>query len=156
MVKKTLTINVLALLFLIGYQAPAWAQGSSGITSFGGESRGITKVKGRILCTTCSLKEASAANPDLQSKLYEFTNGAQRAVFQLVGLNEVGGRQDLNEVARWQAIVGLRKQLPVRMREALWKQLVAEENLRREVELTSLLRSTGVLDVGELTFLTAE
>lgn len=153
MVKKILMLNILIGVLLVSAQVAVFAQGSSGPTEFGGELRGITRVKGKIVCTACTLKEAIDANPDLQTKLYEFRNGAEPAVFQLTGLNQVGGIDDPSEVARWSAIVGQRRQLTVRIPSAQWKQLTAEENLQRELELTTLLRNTGVLDVSQLTYL---
>lgn len=156
MLKKMFKSGLLATLVFLGGECRVLAQGTSGITEFGGELRSTTRIKGKVLCTACTLKEAVDANPDLQAKLYEFRNGTEPAVFQLMGLNEVGGIDDPSEVARWSAIVGQRKQLSVRMQSALWKQMTAEENLQKEVELTTLLRNTGVLDVGVMSFVSSE
>jgi hypothetical protein len=156
MLKKIFKSGLLAVLVLVGGPSGVVAQGASGITTFGGELRSTTRIKGKVLCTACTLKEAVDANPDVQARLYEFRNGAEPAVFQLMGLNEVGGIDDPNEVARWSTVVGQRRQLSVRMQSALWKQFISEENLQKEVELTTLLRNTGVLDVGVLNFLAVE
>jgi hypothetical protein len=155
MMKKMFKVSLTAMLFLSGSQTLVMAQGAQP-GAFGGELRGITRVKGKILCAPCTLKEAKDANPDLQSQLYEFDNGTQRAVFQVTGIGEVAGVQDANDLAWWRTITGLNKQLPVRMAAGLWKNLTAEENLLKEVELTTLLRSTSSLDVSDITFSKAE
>lgn len=154
---KTLGIaSLIGALLGLGGDAVVLAQGTQGPGSFGGELRGITRVKGHVVYVACTLKEAKAANPAGQAQLYEFAHGQQRAVFQVTGINEVAGVQDPNEAARWQAITGLHQQVPVRMEARLWRELTAEENLHKEVELIALLRSDSVLDVSQITSARAE
>src|SRR3954453_4479729 len=92
--RKIILTGLVTMLFLAGGFTLAGAQMGRGLGELGGELRGLTRVKGKVLCTECSLDQAKDANPDLSAKLYEFTNNKQLAVFQLLGVGEVGGIQD--------------------------------------------------------------
>jgi hypothetical protein len=110
-------------------------------------------LKGESGCSSCSLKEAREKDPDHSSKLYQFQNGAQQAVFLVSAVGDFFGNQDAGQAGRWQAITGLSKQLAVRTTADTWQQLTSQENLQKPVELTCLLRSTRALDISVLTFL---
>jgi hypothetical protein len=56
----------------------------------------------------------------------------------------------VNEAARWESIVGLSRQLLARAPVSLFRQLVAEENLFKEVVILGLLQSNQTLDNGEI------
>src|SRR5260221_12810702 len=92
--RKIVITSLVTILFLAGSFTSAGAQIGQGLGSFGGELRGLTRVKGKVLCTECSLDQAKDANPDLSAKLYELTNNKQLAVFQFLGVAEGSGIQD--------------------------------------------------------------
>src|SRR5260221_2110803 len=150
--RKIVITSLVRILFLAGSFTFAGAQIGRGFGSFGGELRGLTRVKGKVLCIECTLDRAKDANPDLSAKLYEFTNNNQLAVFQLLGVGEVGGIQDASDLSYWMTVTGMNKQLSLRLPEKLWTRLTAEENLAKEVELTGILRNTNTFDVAQVTY----
>jgi hypothetical protein len=158
MSKQWVSIGFLAILLLSDVGVFTSAQGRDGFVpgSFGGELRGMTRLAGNIICTDCSLdiikKDLAGQMPD---QLYEFQSGTQKVVFRVVAVGDLAhtGNQDASQAGHWQAITGLRKRLPVRTSEALWKTLTAQDNIQKQVELNCWLRSTGTLDIAEMTFL---
>src|SRR5689334_12436740 len=70
MTKALGIVSLIGALLLLGGGALVSAQGTQGPGSFGGELRGVTRVKGKVLCVSCTLKEAKAANPEVQAHLY--------------------------------------------------------------------------------------
>src|ERR1044071_903002 len=135
--RKIVITGLVTTLFLAGSFTFAEAQFGRGLGEFGGEfGARLTRVKGKVLCIECSLDQAKDANPDLSAKLYGFTNNNQLAVFQLLGVGEVGGVQDPNDLSYWITVTGMNKQLLLRLPNQLWTRLTAEENLAKEVELT--------------------
>ena len=48
--------SMFAVLILIGFTTSATAQGTSGPV-IGGESRGITQIRGKVLCVDCTLAD---------------------------------------------------------------------------------------------------
>lgn len=151
--KSFLAVIMWATLVWLGIGQAALAQGLGSPSPFGGElMRGLTRITGKVICTTCTLAEVKAANPDMD-KLYEFRNGEQRAVFLISSIGEFHGIQDASQLAYWQTVMGLTPHLVVRTGEDVWRRLTAEENLQKPVQLDGILRSTRALDVGELTFL---
>ena len=153
--RNSWSVRVVALLCVIGSQAAgvAYGRGGFGPGSFGGELRGITRLKGQMVCSSCTLKEAREKNPDQSQKLYQFQKGAQQAVFLVSAVGDFFGNQDASQAGYWQAITGLSKQLAVRTTDDMWQQLTSQENLQKSVEITCLLRSTRALDIAVLTFL---
>ncbi len=150
--RKIVLTGLVTILFLAGSFTVAGAQMGRGMGGIGGELRGLTRVKGKVLCTDCSLDQAKDANPDLSAKLYEFTNNHELAVFQLLGVGEVGGIQNPSDLSYWITVTGMDKKLSLRLPETLWTRLTAEENLAKEVELTGMLRNTGTFDVAQVTY----
>jgi len=148
-VLKRICLNVGVALWLYGtfLSDAAFAHGSFGIDSFGGELRGPTRVTGRVLCTACTVEEVQAASAEHLPGLYVFVNGAQQAVFQVTAVGKIPSGEDASQLAYWMTITGLSKKVIVRVKDELWRSLIAAENLQREVELTGLLRSTGTFDV---------
>jgi hypothetical protein len=59
----------------------------------------------------------------------------------------------IDERARWESILGLSDRISVRAPDSLFRELTAEENLFKEVEIVGLLRNTRTLDIGDITVL---
>jgi len=152
MLQERLSLGMAVALFVLYSETFSLALGQEGgIGSFGGELRGPTRVTGRILCVTCTVKEVQDASAEHVPSLYVFTNGTQQAVFQVTAVGKTLSGEDASQLAYWRAVTGLSKKVVLRMKKEWWESLVAEENLEREVELTGLLRSTGTFDVAVIT-----
>jgi hypothetical protein len=121
----------------------AWGLAPGSLGSFGGELRGITQLKGKIICVRCSLEEARAAQRNPRD-LYVLRHGDEQVVIR------VDSFADPSEVERWEDILGPSHELSVRAPQRVFEELTAEENLFKEVVLTGLLRSTRTLDVGSV------
>lgn len=133
----------LALVLLFGLAPSAWAQvAPGGASPLGGPLRGVLRITGQILCVQCSADEVRRG-PSQPGSLYEFDSKEGRVVMRVT---------EVNNRARWDAIAGLTHELTIRAPEVILQELTAEENLFREVELTGLLRSTRVVDVGSIRF----
>ena len=131
-------IGVAAACMLIGMAAGAQGQVPGGGFPFGGALRGVTQIKGRVVCVGCSLEEARAADPTLHN-LYELRHAQGRAVIQV---------DAVDDAARWESIAGLAHQVWLRTPDNLFQRLTAEENLFKKIEITGLLSSARTLDVG--------
>src|SRR5262245_34852376 len=140
-VGKTIRTSLGATLLLAGVTTSAWGQVGGGGLPFGGELRGITQLRGSVVCVGCSLEEVQAARPYLTG-LYEFRHAQERVVMEV---------DTINERARWEDILGLSHRIVVRAPDRLFQRLTAEENLFREVEIVGLLRNTRTLDIGNVT-----
>lgn len=128
------------MLLLIGFATSAAGQGTSG-PAIGGESRGITQIRGKVLCADCNLTDVRRDQSNTHN-LYQVTYLGGQLVFQL---------EWANEPQRWTDLVSS-PLLHARGKASLFQQLTAEENLYREVEITGLLRDTQTLDIGEVSF----
>jgi hypothetical protein len=153
MLKKALSLGAGAalLLFSAGPSGVAFGHGEFGRGPFGGELRTPTRVTGKVLCTACTVKDVQAASDGGTSDLYVFINGTQQAVFQVLAVGKIPSGEDASQLAYWIAVTGLSKKVVVRAKEELWQNLIDAKNIQREVELTGLLRSTGVFDVAVVT-----
>jgi len=139
-VGNTLRTALGVTLLLVGIATSAWGQAAGGGFSFGGEFRGITQFKGRVVCVGCSLEEVQAAQPHL-TNLYELQHVQGRVVMRVDAINE----RD-----RWESILGLSDRIAVRTPDRIFRQLTAEENLFKEVGIVGLLRNTRTLDIGDV------
>ncbi len=106
--------------------------------SFGGELRGGTRFHGTIVCANCTLEQAQAANPRL-GHLYAFASHRGQVILHL---------QDADERMWWESIAGLSNKVWLRAPDEVLASLTAEENLFKQVEITGLLRKSGVFDIG--------
>jgi hypothetical protein len=141
---KTIGTGVVATLLLAGLTAGAQALGpGGGMSSFGGESRSMTQIKGSVVCVGCTLDEVREAQPNLR-RLYKLRHAQGQVVMQM---------HAINEAAWWESIVGLSHRISARAPDRVFQQLTAEENLFKEMEVTGLLRKTGTFDIGEITVL---
>jgi hypothetical protein len=87
-----------------------------------------------------------AAQPDLIG-LYELQHRQGQVVMQLVY------SLDANDAAWWMDIAGPSNKLSVRTPDAVFGQLLAEENLNRQVAIRGLLRTNRTYDIVSVTFL---
>ena len=138
---KTTRTGLGVTLLLAGVATSAWGQVGGGGFSFGGALRGITQLKGSVVCVGCSLEEVQAVRPHL-TDLYELRHEQGQVVMQM---------DTINERARWENILGLSNRIAVRAPDSLFHRLTAEENLFKEVEIVGLLRNTRTLDIGDVT-----
>jgi hypothetical protein len=149
---KLLHSGVLGALLLTALSTSALGQaggagGGGGIGTgaggaVGGETRSITQFSGRVLCINCSLEEMQAKQTEDNKLLYELTRDQERAVLKL---------ETVNNARRWDDI-NLSQHLQVRGENELWQKLTAADTLRKQVELTGILRPTGTLDLSGVTF----
>lgn len=137
---KILGIGAAAVLLLAATTPVALGQAVGGGSSFGGGSRGFIKIKGKVICAGCTLDEVRAAQPNSHD-LYELTHRRGQMVMEVNEVNN-SGMWDLAWPPR----------LAVRSRDSLFNQLIAEENMFKEVQITGVVRSTRTLDIFEVTF----
>jgi hypothetical protein len=153
-VGKLVSVGVLGVALLISSERQSLARspGGAGPGTFGGELRGAYQVQGKVLCVGCTVKEVQKASPQHLPDLYILKKGRQQVVFQITKItNSASGRESL--LGRWQAITGLTRRLLVRTDDDVWRKLIEEDNVEKDVQLTGLLQNTGTFDVSELVFL---
>jgi hypothetical protein len=137
---KRITIGVAAALLLAGVTNGARGQVTGGgPSSFGGESRGMTVIRGQVVCVGCTLEEVQKTQPDLHH-LYQLTHKQGQVVLRA---------RTINGFEMW--ATPLSPRLAVRSTDSVFQQLTAEENLTKEMEITALLRNTGTLDIATVT-----
>ena len=138
---KRITIGVAAALLLAGVTSGARGQvAGGGLSAFGGAGRGMTIIKGNVVCAGCSLEEARKAQPN-EHQLYEFMHQRGQVVMKVSSVNDsqMWGR------FIWPPWIWVRAQ------DRVFQQLAAEENLFKEVEITGLLNNSRTLDIFEVT-----
>lgn len=138
---KILGISALTAVLLGALTPSIQAQvPSGGISSFGGELRGVTQIEGKIVCVGCSLEEVRKAHPD-QAHLYQLNHEKEQVVMEV---------DKVNDPQWWSAIV-FPPEIQVRSDYKLFQELTAEKNLFKKVTITGLLRDTRVLDMYSVT-----
>ena len=139
---KRIGIGIATALLLASMTTGTRAQAvsSAGLSSFGGESRGITEFTGKVICVGCTLKEVQEAHPD-QQDFYQLTHRQGQVVMEV---------QTKREPQVW-SYFALPPRLAVRCQDELFAQLTAEKNLFKEVEVTGLLRNMRTLDMFDVT-----
>jgi hypothetical protein len=123
-------------LLLAGVTAGARAQVPGGVSSFGGESRGVTQFEGKVVCVGCSLDEVQRAQPEQQA-LYQLCHRKEQVVMAV---------DTVSEPQVWSSFA-LPPRVLVRCKDELFETLTAEQNLFKAVEITGLLRNTRTLDM---------
>jgi hypothetical protein len=137
---KRITIGVAAALLLAGVTSGARGQvAGGGLSAFGGEARGMTIIKGNVLCAGCDLDEVQKAQPGTHH-LYQLTHKQGQVVMQV---------KTVNGSEMWESPLSPR--FTVRSKDSVFQQLTAEENLTKVVEITAILRNTGTLDIATVT-----
>lgn len=138
---KTFRTGAAAALLLAGLATGAKGQvPGGGFGSFGGVGRGMLQLKGKVVCTSCTLDEAQAAQPSAH-QLYQFTHKRGQVVMQV---------SEVNDALRWSQLTGSPR-IWVRAADKVFQQLSAEVNLFKEVEITGLLKNTRTLDIFAVT-----
>jgi len=132
---KTLRTGVVTAL-LAGITTFAWgfAPGGGG-SGFGVGRKGLTIIKGRVLCAGCSLEEVRRTQPARQ--LYQLRHEKGQVVVRV---------STVNDSPTWRYFTWP-PEIRVRARDSLFQQLTAEENLAKEFEITGLFSATGALDI---------
>ena len=138
-VNHTLRTGLAAALLLAGITTAAHGFAPGGMSPFGGGSRGMTLIRGNVLCAGCELTEVSKAQPGLRH-LYQLTHNQGQVVLQVKTINGSG---------LWEA--PLSPLFAVRATDSVFQQLTAEENLTKEVEIAAILRNTRTLDIAMVT-----
>jgi hypothetical protein len=138
---RVLSAGSLALLLVMGSATSTLGLvAGGGISSFGGESRGVTQVTGSVVCVGCSLEEARAANPQMRG-LYQLAHPQGQVVMTVTAVNEP---------QLWHSVVWPRR-VWVRATDQIFQGLTAEEHLFKEIELTGLLSNGRTLDLFDVT-----
>jgi hypothetical protein len=135
---KRMGIGIATALLLASMTTGTRAQAvsSAGLSSFGGESRGITEFTGKVICVGCTLQEVQAAHPD-QQDFYQLSHRQGQVVMEV---------QTKHEPQVW-SYFALPPRISVRCKDELFAKLTAEKNLFKEVEVTGLLRNMRTLDM---------
>ena len=136
---KRLTLGLAAALLLAGVTNGARGQvAGGGLSGFGGESRGLTLIRGHVVCAGCTLDEVQKTQPALHH-LYQLTHQQGQVVLQV---------STINGSEMWETPLSPR--FTVRSQDSVFAQLTAEENLTKEMEITALLRNTATLDIATI------
>ncbi len=114
-ISKTLKASSVAAALIVA-GIPPLAQGQ--------EARGTLPITENVVCAQCSLEEIRPTQSD-QGQLYLFTH-AQGAV--------VGRIRSVNDSPTWRYL-GWPSEIPVRARDEVFRKLMAEENLFKDVEI---------------------
>lgn len=130
-IKRFSTLSL--FLFLVFADTTFAAPPGGGALSFGGEFRNLILVKGRVLCTECDLDSIRK-----QHNRVELKHVAGTLVFEV---------HEVSEPLLWNDLIYRRTF--VRATHTVFQKLLDAKNT--EVELTVLLRSTGTLDLFEVT-----
>jgi hypothetical protein len=134
---KRIGIGVAAALLLAGITTGARAQVPvGGLSSFGGELRGVTQFEGKVVCGGCSLAEVQQAHPN-QHGFYQLSHRTGQVVIQI---------DTVSDLQAWSYFASPPR-IWVRGKDKLFEQLTAEKNLFKEVEIIGLLRNTRTLDL---------
>lgn len=127
---KTISLAVAAVPLLTSISTTALGFGPGGGAGFGlagTRGSGMTLIRGKVLCAECSLEEVRQSQPDLE-QLYQLTNAEGQIVMQFRSVNS-------SEVWRFSGP----PQFSVRSKASVFRQLTTEENLLKDVEITSVL-----------------
>jgi hypothetical protein len=143
MTSKILCSGTVLATLLLAPASAVYSQVPGHVIPFGGETRGITRFTGEIVCAGCSLEEARQAQR-YAGDLYVLRHPEGQVVLRIDGFS------DPAEHARWESIAGLSHQLTARAPDRVFQELTAEENLFKQVEVTGLLRSNRTFDIGQV------
>ncbi len=139
-IRKSITLGMAAVLLLAGITtgAQGFAPGG-GLSAFGGGGKGMTIIKGNVLCAGCNLDEVQKGQPT-RHHLYQLIHKQGQLVMEV---------RTVNGSEMWESPLSPR--FWVRAKDSVFQQLTAEENLTKEVEITAILSNTGTLDIAAVT-----
>lgn len=119
------------------------AQAFSGVggsaTGVGGRNRFPLRLKGTVVCTSCSLDEARKAQPNAYH-LYQLSHKNGQMVLEV---------KTVNKSTRWGALTWPPR-LWLRAQDKVFQQLTIAENVAKDVEITGILSNSRTLDVFEV------
>jgi hypothetical protein len=157
--KRIGAVGLTLTMLLAGLVPGAWGQVAAvpgGAVGVGGELRGTTVIEGKVLCARCTLEDVQAAQPRL-TNLYELHHPQEgKVVMQIAPRQDTTGYYawwQSDGAIWWQSVVGPGYSVSVRAPRSLFRQLMAEENLMKQVQLSGLLRRTRTYDVNAVTYL---
>ena len=138
LISKMMRTGVAATLLLAGIVTGAHAFTGAGgtATGVGGGGRNALRITGKIVCASCSLDEVRKAQPD-SYHLYQLTHKNGLVVVEV---------KMVNDSARWSALTWPPR-LWVRAENNVFQQLVAEQNLFKDVKITGILSNSRTFDV---------
>jgi hypothetical protein len=128
---KTLRASSVAAALIVA-GIPPLAQGR--------EARGALHMTGNVVCARCSLEKIRPTQSD-QGQLYQFTHAQGTVVIRV---------RSVNDSPTWRYF-GRPSEIPVRARDEVFRKLMAEENLFKDVEIEGALSTTKALDIFEIT-----
>ena len=137
--RKTLRAGMAATLLLAGITAGAHGDIGAVGSSFG-PGGGAVQIRGKVICTACSLDEVRQAQP-FEPALYQLSSKQGQLVLQV---------NWVSNAAHWQQVVWPPR-LWVRGEDGLIQQLSAEANLFKEMEIQGILSNTRTLDLTSIT-----
>ena len=140
-VSKTLRTGIAATLLLAGITVGAHGDVGGISSSFGPPGSGSVQIRGKVLCTSCSLDEVRRTQP-YELGLYQLSHKQGQLVMQV----NWG-----SAAARWHRVVWPPR-VWVRGEASLMQQLSAEANLFKELEIQGMLSNTRTLDITSLTY----
>ncbi|MGE0683483.1 MAG: hypothetical protein AB7P69_21605 [Candidatus Binatia bacterium] len=141
---------ILGAALVISLVSVSLVFGQSGNTpDFLGGFSGLTEIRGKILCSACTVDEAKQRTGKTLD-VYLLKRGREQAVMHVTGVRSSATGREGVIGGRWDAIVGLTNELKVRAEEQLWRQLIAEENLRKTITIKGALHSTQTFDITEV------
>ncbi len=137
---RTIRIGVAMSLILAGIATGARGQaGGGGAGVLGGEMRGLLKIKAKLICAECDLDQMRGSGLR-RRKLFQLNHRDGQVIIEV---------QWTSEPQRWAN--QLSRRIVVRAADSVFQKLTAEENMFKEVELTTLLRKSMTLDLFEVT-----
>lgn len=139
-ISKTLRTGMAATLLLAGIAAGAHGDVGGLGASFGPPGAGSIHIRGRVLCTSCSLEEVRQSQR-YEPGLYQLSHKQGQLVMQI---------HWVSNAARWQRVVWPPR-VWLRGEANLLQQLNAEANLFRALEIQGTLSNTRTLDITSLT-----
>lgn len=140
LLEKIITGSGAAFLLLVCLVGVVYGQGTGGSIPFGGELRGTFVIRGKLLCARCSIQEVSEAEFD-RRRLIELRHAQGQIVIEVSWVSEP---------QRWSYVDT--RNLAMRAENRVFQLLTAEENMFKEIELLTLLRTTGTIDVFRVKF----
>lgn len=136
---KTLRTGIAATLLLAGIAAGVHGDVGGIGASFGPPGADAVQLRGRVLCTSCSLEEVRQTQRH-EPGLYQLSHKQGQLVMQI---------NWVSNAARWQRVVWPPR-VWVRGEVSLLQQLSAEANLFQELEIQGILSNTRTLDITSL------
>ena len=131
-ISKTMKVNLAAAAALLFASVPPLAQGR--------DARGGLHITGSVICAKCELNEIRSTQASAE-QLYQFTHAQGSLVMRM---------RTVNDSPSWRYF-GWPSEISVRARDEVFRQLTAEENLFKDVEIEGALSTTHALDIFDVT-----